>query len=326
VYPTRYAPSADNDGVGRSAGGGVGDNSAVVPAEQIRTVLRTTWQRTATECTPLQGGMNSAAWLVTLATGRYVAKLVCAARRAQFEAGLLAAAYLEARGVTAGAPVRTVDGALTVPVGTGVMALLRYVPGRPLVRDDPLDQQWWGDVLGSAHRALDGFTDPGLVRWHWVRPEAAHLGVEAWVRPAVADAVAALNKLCVTDVLAYGVLHGDPAPEACRIDVATGRTGLLDWGSVATGPLVYDVASAVMYAGGPDRAADLLDGYVAAGPVLRDEVEAALPTMLRFRWAVQADYFAQRLAADDRTGIAGPEENLAGLHDARDALAALAGG
>jgi homoserine kinase type II len=220
--------------------------------------------------------------------------------------------------------VRAVDGALTVPIGDDVVALLRYVPGRPLDGEDPVDQQWWGDTLGAAHRALAGFADPGLVRFHWVRPEAAHLSVEPWVRPAVEAAVAAVNKLCVTDVLSYGLLHGDPAPDAFRLDVATGRTGLIDWGAAASGPLVYDVASAVMYAGGPHAAQELLDGYLSAGPVDREELEAALLTMLRFRWAVQADYFAYRLAVDDRTGVADEAANWIGLNDARDALAELA--
>ena len=42
--------------------------------------------------------------------------------------------------------------------------------------------------------------------------------------------------------------------------------------------------------------------------------------MLRFRWAVQADYFARRITGNDLTGIAGPEENEKGLEDARRAL------
>jgi hypothetical protein len=39
--------------------------------------------------------------------------------------------------------------------------------------------------------------------------------------------------------------------------------------------------------------------------------------MLRFRWAVQADYFAWRISVNDLTGISGPEENEKGLEDAR---------
>jgi homoserine kinase type II len=153
-----------------------------------------------------------------------------------------------------------------------------------------------------------------------MRADAAHLVVEDWVRPAVSDAVAAMAKLSVTDQLTYGPTHGDPSTDCFRLDVDTGRVGIIDWGSAGTGPLVYDIASAVMYAGGPDRAADLIDGYVAAAPVSRDEVEATLPTMLRFRGAVQADYFAYRIWVDDRTGIEGPAENRKGLHHARTML------
>jgi hypothetical protein len=42
--------------------------------------------------------------------------------------------------------------------------------------------------------------------------------------------------------------------------------------------------------------------------------------MLRFRWAVQADYFASRITSNDLTGINWPQENEKGLEDARRAL------
>jgi homoserine kinase type II len=44
--------------------------------------------------------------------------------------------------------------------------------------------------------------------------------------------------------------------------------------------------------------------------------------MLRFRYAVQASYFAHRVHVDDRRGIDGPEDNLKGLHHAREAFEA----
>lgn len=272
--------------------------------------------------------MNSSAWLVTAMDGeRLVAKAVPAGAREHFEAGLAAAATLDDRGIPAGAPVRAVDGALTVALGGGsrseAIAVLRYVPGRPLTRADQVDQQRWGSTLGATHRALAGFSHPGLTRFHGVRPDAAHLSIEPWVRPAVEAAVDALDRLRATGVLTYGVLHGDPYHGAFLLDAPTGRTGLIDWGSAGSGPLMYDVASAVMYAGGPAAATDLLDAYLAAGPVRRDELAATLPTMLRFRWAVQADYFAHRLRVDDRTGIGDPAENWAGLYHARDALAGV---
>jgi Ser/Thr protein kinase RdoA (MazF antagonist) len=289
-------------------------------------VLRTSWHRPVDGCEPLPGAMNSSAYLVVTASGeRFVAKAVPARNRDGFEAGLAVAARLEAAGIPAGAPVPTIDGAMTAVLGRGagreVVALLRYVPGRRLTRGDPLDQRRWGSTLGATHRVLVGFTDHRLPRFHWVRPDAAHLSVEPWVRPAVEAAVTAVDRLCATEVLTYGVLHGDPHPGAFHYDTHAGRIGLIDWGAATGGPLMYDVASAAMYAGGPAAAADMLAAYLAAGPVGDAELAAALPVMLRFRWAVQADYFAHRLRAGDHTGISDPEENWTGLYDARDGLA-----
>lgn len=292
----------------------------MVTAEQVRSALRTSWLPSVDGCVPLSGGMNSATWQVQAGDERFVAKVVPAGQRSQFEAGLAVAERLDAARISAGAPVRAADGALSVAVEDGRLALLRWVPGRELDRRDPIDQQFWGDALAAVHRALAGFTHPGLTPFHSVRPDRPHLAVEPWVRPAVASAVAAVSRLRVTDQLTYGVLHGDPSPTEFRLDIDTGRVGLLDWGSVGSGPLTYDLASAVMYAGGLDEAGDLLDGYLSTGVLHPDECDAALPTMLRFRWAVQADYFAYRISVGDMTGISSEDENWQGLHHARDAF------
>jgi homoserine kinase type II len=86
-----------------------------------------------------------------------------------------------------------------------------------------------------------------------------------------------------------GLLHGDPAPGAFLAD-EQGDVGLIDWGAVLYGPPAYDVASAVMYA-----SAAAIDGY---GDIPVEVVEV----FLRFRFAVQAWYFAQRIARHDLTG------------------------
>jgi homoserine kinase type II len=236
--------------------------------------------------------------------------------RSAFEAGLAAAEHLQAQGIDSGCPIRSIDGQLSVNLGQRCLAVLRHVPGRELDHRDGIDQQWWGDRLGAAHLALAGFTHPGMTPWHWIRPDAAHLGLQAWIRPSVLDAVRALEKLQVTDRLTFGTLHGDPYYGAFLLDRETGRIGIIDWGSVVFGPLVYDLASAVMYAGGIETAEGLLDSYSATGAVPPAEIEAALPVLLRFRWAVQADYFAARVVGDPS------EENLAGLDHARSALLA----
>ena len=87
------------------------------------------------------------------------------------------------------------------------------------------------------------------------------------------------------------------------------------------GPLMYDLASAVMYVGGPSHAEALVDAYLGEGALDRSEVERTLSPMLRMRWAVQADYFARRISTNDLTGINGLHENEMGLEDARLHLA-----
>jgi hypothetical protein len=80
------------------------------------------------------------------------------------------------------------------------------------------------------------------------------------------------------------------------------------------GPVLYDVASAVMYVGGPGL---VVPAYLQERPELRDEIEAGLDAFLQVRYAVQAGYFAWRCSNDVRTGIADPAENRKGLDDAR---------
>jgi Ser/Thr protein kinase RdoA (MazF antagonist) len=120
--------------------------------------------------------------------------------------------------------------------------------------------------------------------------------------------------------MSWGLLHADPAPEAFRVDPATGRCGVIDWSYFLYGPLHYDLASTVMYTGGPDHAGELIDAYLRGGVLDRAEVHTGPAPLLRFRWAVQADYFAWRIVEHDMTGISGPEDNEKGLEDARRSL------
>ena len=157
----------------------------------------------------------------------------------------------------------------------------------------------------------------GTQRFHWIDPTAAHLSVRPWVRPAIAAAVEALEGL---DATSWGLLHTDPAPEAFRLDPTTGVCGVIDWSVALAGPHLYDLASAVMYVGGAERAGELIDAYLSAAMLTRADVDRGLLPMLRFRWAVQADYFAQRIVANDLTGITGRQDNEKGLEDARRRL------
>jgi hypothetical protein len=56
--------------------------------------------------------------------------------------------------------------------------------------------------------------------------------------------------------------------------------------------------------------------YLRSRTITWAETEHGLLTMLRFRWPVQADYFARRLATGDLTGIASAADNNKGWRDA----------
>ena len=120
-----------------------------------------------------------------------------------------------------------------------------------------------------------------------VDPATPGSTMEPWVRLALASVQAEYRSL---PPLTWGLLHGDPAPEAFRLDHKTGRVGLIDWTATTRGPLLCDVASTVMYLGGDTAARSFLGVYAAAGPRPTDEMGAHLSAMRRYRGAVQAAY------------------------------------
>ena len=197
--------------------------------------------------------------------------------------------------------------------------MLCYVAGQEINRANPAEQRLWGATLARAHSLLRfSPLPPGIQSWHWVDPAASHLDIESWVRPAVRAAVERLHALQEEVPLTNGIPHADPAPEAFLVDTQ-GRAAIIDWGSVTWGPLLYDLASARLYAGDEPSFANVLAGYRGNRPLQPEEMNA-LPDFLRFRWAVQADYFARRIWTNDLTGITSPSENDEGLRAARHFL------
>jgi Ser/Thr protein kinase RdoA (MazF antagonist)/predicted MFS family arabinose efflux permease len=269
--------------------GAVGD-------EAIAATLVREWLPPDATLTPLPA-MNSSTWLVEARTEQYVVKV----SRPEDAPGLALAAWLEDRGVPTGAPIKTAvrDGRLA--------ALLRYVEGTQLTAADAVVI---GETLGRVHSVLVSAPVPGNVdRWPWTFIDPTRIGEPALRREAelaVARAVAEAPRLT------HGSLHGDPAPEAFL--ETPGGVALIDWGAALHGPLLYDIASAVMYA---DRR--ILEGYRRTGPIGPAELDQ-VDVFLDLRWAVQAWYFADRIARDDLTGLAGRADNEKGLADARRAL------
>ena len=291
----------------------------VLADQELLTCLTRCWGLRNARVTNHDGGMGSRTWFVDLDGHRWVAKAVAAGDGSQFAAGLGIATLLEQIGIPAGAPVPAADGRLAVEMGSGRLALLTWVPGQPLVGQTTAEQEVIGRTLAAVHKALADVRVAEARRFHWVDPDAGHLEIRPWLRPAVKSALEELAGV-VPDEMTWGLLHADPAPEAFRLDPSTGRCGVIDWSFAIEGPLLYDLASAVIYVGGPDHAEALVSTYLGTGVIGGDEAARGLAPMLRFRWAVQADYFAWRIANSNLIGISGPHENEKGLEDARRAL------
>jgi len=284
----------------------------------LRQCLDRHWGLVGADVTAHNGGMNSATWFVDHHGTRYVAKSVPVTNRDALVGGLRVAEAVDAAGVPAGAPLRTLDGDLVGALAGRPIALLTWVEGVPLIGETPDEQRVIGRTLARVHAALVHAGSDARVM-DWLREDATHLEIREWVRPAVRGAVQGYDDL-VPRSLTDGLLHTDPAPEAFRFDADTDVCGVIDWSTRIRGPLLYDLASAVMYVGGWANRRALVEAYLAEAPLTRVEVERGLLTLLRFRWAVQAWYFAWRIANDDRTGIDDPAENEKGLEDARRAL------
>lgn len=273
----------------------------------VAEVLREHWNLKPDAVEPVTGGMNSAAYLVSGDGRRLVLKAVGEDDTA-FEPGLALAVRLDDAGLTTGRPTPSKRGRLVERVDGRQVAVLEYVDGPELVETD---QPEIGDLLGRVHAAAA--LEPGDTA-DWLRfllPFEESLDLEPWIRPAVEGAV---TEAIALGRLSWAWLHGDPAAEAFRRQ-PDGEVALIDWGSAMQGPILYDVASAVMYASD-----EVVPAYLRRRPELSDELDRGLDTFLRVRWAVQAGYFAWRIANNVLTGISGPEDNARGLAHARSSF------
>jgi Ser/Thr protein kinase RdoA (MazF antagonist) len=291
----------------------------VITEPVLVSCLRCYWGLEGVRVTVHNGGMGSQTWFVDLGGRRWVAKAVAPGGGVQFAGGMAIAQRLEQAGMPAGAPVPAAVGQLVVQVGNDWLALLTWVPGHALTGQDAAEQALIGTTLAQVHRALVGYQVDGADRFHWVDPDAEYLSLRLWLRPAITAALQYLDD-ARPDGTPWGLLHADPAPDAFRLDPSTGRCGVIDWSYALYGPLLYDLASAVMHVGGSGHAQELIRAYLDGDTLGPEEVERGLAPMLRFRWAVQANYFAWRITENDLTGISGPEENEKGLEDARRSL------
>lgn len=276
------------------------------------------WGVAPSRVSPLGGGMNSRTWLVIAQGSTYVAKAVSPTAVADLVAGCEVATALAETGIVTGRPIPTRDGRIVL-TDPG-LALLEHVPGRELDGESDDDQHWIASTLAGVHAAGGPAAGPGTATFaaDWLSPRSPGVASHPWLAAAIEAVRAETDPVPVT----WSVLHTDPAPEAFIHDDDSGATGLIDWAGARRGPVLYDIASAVMYLGGPVRASAFLSTYQRHGPLPAQEMQY-LDAFRRFREVVQGVYFAGRLAANDLTGVTDQAENCKGLTDARRRLSAL---
>lgn len=281
-------------------------------------LLETFWGLRGAEVKPLGGGMNSETWLVEHEGATYVAKSVSPAAAADLVAGGEVATTLARSGFVTGHPVPTRDGRMVLSVPA--LALLQHVPGRELDGETDEEQEWIASTLAGVHSAAHPAPGPSTATFalDWLSPQMPGVQAHPWLMAVIEAVRVETDPLTVT----WSVLHTDPAPEAFIHDNHSGVTGLIDWTGARRGPVLYDVASAVMYLGGTETASAFLSTYLLQGPLSAEEMQH-LDAFRRFREAVQGAYFAGRLASNDLTGGIEKADNEKGLNDARRRLGAL---
>jgi Ser/Thr protein kinase RdoA (MazF antagonist) len=278
---------------------------------------------------PLAGGFTSHVWRIDVGESVYVAKLAYQPR-ADVDSGLRAAAILARHGLRTGPALHTRAGELTrhvqYPAGHWhALAVLRFVDGEPLDWRTTEALRIAGTTLGTLHRVLleDGSLALEDQLFGYLIDD------NAWDRqpnlqPIITRAVAAVRSFEARCPVTYGPIYGDGLQ--VRVDTCDGTIGLIDWGTVSRGPLLFDVALAVHAAqrAGHVDLTELFAPYLARAPMRPAELDG-LRYYEALMWARSAKYFGYRLQHQVLLGDSRPRANAESLASALAALERLVG-
>lgn len=273
----------------------------------------------------LSGGFTSEVWLVEAKSERFIAKYAYQSQE-DFEGGLYAAELAEQHGIPSGAPLRTQEGALSIliegPHGQSEpLALLHFVSGEPLPLSEPDAAPVYGHLLGRIHRIFrDGFGEKYIANlYDFILQEDPAVAAQPGLVRLIDQTVEIIQHYEARHAVTYGVIWGDRMEIVREKD--TGRVGIIDWGTIEHGPLLFDVALAALwlFPEGSATYEEFLHAYLVEAPTSESEL-AGLNYYKALLWARQAKYFAYRVAANVMLGDANPDGNRENLARSRQEL------
>lgn len=276
----------------------------------------------------LSGGFTSEIWKVKAGSQHFVAKYASQSQEA-FEGGLSAAELAEQHGIKSAAPLRTKEGALSTLVeGTHgkyqPLALLRFVAGEPLRLEEPGAAGLYGSLLGRTHRIFlkGGGEKVTFDVSDFLQAEDTYVTAQPGLASLIHHTLEATHSYETRCQVTTGVIWAD------RVEILsereTGHVGIIDWGAIERGPLLFDVALTVLwlFPEGKRMHEEFLQAYLAEAPISVSELEG-LRYYKALVWARQAKYFAYRVAANVTRGSSNPDGNEQSLTEARQELERL---
>lgn len=290
--------------------------------EALRTALQAWSLPEPLTIQSLPGGMTGEVWRVEARDQHFVAKYAYTTQQA-FEGGLYAAELVEQHGITCGIPLRTKQGTLSIMVvgahgQSQPLALLRYVPGARLKLGEPGAATLYGYLLGRTHSIL--LTELGdwcsSDLYDFLRAEDPAVTAQPNLAPLIRLAIAAARAYEARRAVTHGVIWADALEICC--DSKTGRTGIIDWGAIGRGPLLFDVALNVLwyFPEGSHVHSEFMSAYLSESPISVSELEG-IKYYKALLWARQAKFYAYCVAENVILGDSTPisnAENLAQAH------------
>ncbi len=273
----------------------------------------------------LPGGMTSEVWDLKAGDQRFVAKYAYT-KQAAFEGGLYAAELVEQHGITCGAPLRTKQGALSIMIKgaqgqSQPLAILRYVLGQRLDLAHPDAAALYGYLLGHTHSIL--LAEAGdwctFDLYDFLLEEDPAVTAQPGLAPLIRQAIEAARSYETRRPITTGIIWADALE--IRLDRKTGRTGIIDWGAIERGPLLFDIAlnESWYFPEGSYAHREFMQAYLYEAPILAGELKG-INYYKALLWARQARFYAYCVAENVTLGGSTPVSNLENLAKSRQEL------